>query len=182
MRRLCLLRHGKSRWDDASLADVDRPLSKRGRRAVERVARYLGATGVRPAIVLCSVARRTRETLDRLAPVLEGVPVAIETELYEADEADLLARLRRMDDRLASALLIGHNPGLERLAASLAAGHGDRAGMARMREKYPTGALAILECDVGRWADLGDGTCRLVSFVRPADLDDETNATGMSGE
>ena len=76
MTQLFLLRHAKSSWDDSELVDHDRPLAPRGRRAAKLVAEHLGREGIIPALVLCSSARRTRETLERIA----------QTGLFEAIE------------------------------------------------------------------------------------------------
>lgn len=171
MRQVLLLRHAKSSWDDPALGDFDRPLNNRGRRNARAMAAYLRKSALRPAMVLCSAARRTRETYDIVAPALEGIPVSFEAELYEAAKHDLLERLRRLDEHLCSVLLIGHNPGLERLALALSTGHGEAGPLARLAEKFPTGTLAVLDTDIGAWAALQEGTCRLTGFVRPADLD-----------
>ncbi len=171
MRRLYVLRHAKSSWDDPSLDDFDRPLTERGRHGARLMGRHLAAARVHPALVLCSAAKRARQTLELVEPALEGVPVAIEADLYEADKAELLVRLRRLDDHLGSVMLVGHNPGLERLAEGLVAHHGDGEALARFTEKFPTCALAVLDCDLAHWAELEDGTCRLAEFVRPGDLD-----------
>lgn len=171
MRQLFLLRHAKSSWDDQGLDDFDRPLNPRGRKAARAMAGYLEKAGIRPAIILCSAARRARETYDSLEPALEGIPVSVEAELYEATRHDLLERLRRLDDHLDSVLLIGHNPGLARLASALGKTHGDAKALARLAEKYPTCALAALTTEVTRWGALEDGCCRLTGFTRPADLE-----------
>ena len=85
VRQLFLLRHAKSSWDDPGLADVDRPLAPRGRKAVKKVARYLRREGIDPQVVLCSPALRTRQTLERLGSVVrEDVSVRIERKLYGA--------------------------------------------------------------------------------------------------
>ncbi|MFL5847895.1 MAG: SixA phosphatase family protein, partial [Solirubrobacteraceae bacterium] len=116
MRRLFLLRHAKSSWKDRELADHDRPLAPRGRRATKLIAEHLRQQSVMPAVVLCSSARRTLETLERISPALgEEVSVHIERELYAASEQSLLERLRGLEDGVESVLVIGHNPGLERL-------------------------------------------------------------------
>ena len=161
MRQLYLLRHAKSNWDDPGLDDFDRPLSGRGRSAARAIGRHLKHDHVRPALILCSAARRTAETLELIESGVEGVPVSIEPELYEASKHDLMVRLRRLDDNLGSVMLIGHNPGLERLAETLSAHHGDGGALARMAGKFPTGGLAVLTCAVARWAELDDGTCSL---------------------
>jgi len=173
MRQLYLLRHAKSSWEDANVEDFDRPLNGRGRRNAAALAQHLGRSGFRPAVILCSAARRTAETLELLRPAVEGVPASIEPGLFAAGRAELIARLRRLDDNLGSALLVAHNPGVERLAEALCAGRGDHKALARLGRKFPTGALAVLETGITRWAELDDGTCRLVSFIRPADLDGE---------
>ena len=171
MRQIFLLRHAKSSWDDPAADDFDRPLNNRGRRNARALAAHIRRSNIHPSFILCSAARRTRETYDILSAELEGVPVSFEAELYEAARHDLLERLRRLDDQLASVLMIGHNPGLERLATALSGGHGEARPLARLAEKYPTGTLAVLEADIDQWSALRDSCCRLTGFVRPSDLD-----------
>lgn len=167
MKQLFLLRHAKSSWSDSELVDHDRPLAPRGRRALKLIAEHLGREGVTPALVLCSSARRTRETLERIAPALgEGIPVQIERELYAASEQRLLERLRAVEDGVESVMLIGHNPGVAQLALSLA---GRGQNLAGLRRKYPTGALATLDFS-GRWGDLQPGRAELTDFVTPKQL------------
>jgi phosphohistidine phosphatase len=167
MKRLYLLRHAKSSWDHPGLADHDRPLAPRGRRAAKLIAEHLRRKGIAPALVLCSSAQRTRETLERIAPALgEKVPVQIERELYAASEHRLLKRVRAVEESVESLMLIGHNPGVEQLALSLAAS-GEK--LAAVRRKYPTGALATLEF-AGRWRELGSGRAELADFVTPKQL------------
>ena len=144
VKQLFLLRHAKSSWEDPELADHDRPLAPRGRRAAKLIAEHLRRQADR-ARSSCSARRRlrTRETLERIAPALgEDVPVQIEDELYAASEQVLLERVRAVEDGIESLLLIGHNPGVEQLALLLA-GSGEK--VAALARKYPTGALATLE-------------------------------------
>ena len=123
MKQLFLLRHAKSSWDDSELVDHDRRLAPRGQRVVRLIAEHLGREGVTRALVLCSSARRTRETLEGIAPALgEATPVEIEDDLYAASERRLLERLRAVEDDVESLMLLGHNPGVEQLALSLAGG------------------------------------------------------------
>jgi phosphohistidine phosphatase len=168
VKQLFLLRHAKSSWDDSELIDHDRPLAPRGRRAVRLITEHLGREGVTPALVLCSSARRARETLEGIAPALdEAIPVQIERELYAASDGRLLERLRAIDDGVESVMLIGHNPGVEQLALSLAGGGQNLAVLSR---KFPTGALATLEFR-GRWGDLRPGSAELTDFITPKQLD-----------
>jgi phosphohistidine phosphatase len=168
MKQLFLLRHAKSSRKDSSLPDHDRPLAGRGRRASKAMAAYLRAHRIEPALVLCSSATRARQTLDGVAPGLGDAPgVKVETELYEASAAGLLGRLQRIPDAVPSAMLIGHNPAMERLALDLATGG---PALAELASKYPTGALATLEFQ-GRWSDLDADRAQLVGFVKPRDLE-----------
>lgn len=168
MKQLFLLRHAKSSWDDSELIDHDRPLAPRGRRAVRLITEHLGREGITPALVLCSSARRARETLEGIAPALgEAIHVQTERELYAASDGRLLERLRAVDDGVESVMLIGHNPGVEQLALSLA---GSGKTLAVLGRKYPTGALATLEFS-GRWGDLRPGSAELTDFITPKQLD-----------
>jgi phosphohistidine phosphatase len=169
VRTLYLLRHAKSSWDDASIPDHDRPLAPRGARAARRIADHLSSAGIRPALVLCSSARRTLETLEALQPALgETAEVSIEPELYGADAWEILERLRTVDARLSRVLVIAHNPGLQDLAIELS-GDGDTNLVNQLRTKFPTGALATLDVDVS-WADLGPGQAHLTHLVTPKEL------------
>jgi phosphohistidine phosphatase len=166
MKCLFLLRHAKSSWKDPALADHDRPLASRGRRAAKLLADHLRCERVAPGLVLCSSARRTRETLERIGPLGEQATIRIERELYAAADHRLLERVRAVDDEFESVLLIGHNPGVQELALSLA-DSGEK--LATLRRKYPTGALARLEF-AGRWRELGPGGAELTDFVTPKQL------------
>lgn len=171
MKTIYLLRHAKSSWDDPDLADIDRPLSKRGTAAADAMARFMAEAGIEPGLVLCSSAKRTRATLERVLPGLgRKAPAVIEERLYRADAAELLRRLRGLDEAIGSVMLVGHNPALENLASRLADG-GDADAQARLAAKFPTGALAVLEAEVGGWRDLDVGGARLMAFVRPRDLE-----------
>src|SRR4051812_10631728 len=167
MKRLYVLRHAKSSWDDPALADHDRPLNKRGRAAARSMARHLRREGIEPELVLCSTARRARETLERIEPALGRRAVHVERELYGAGARALLERVHEVPDRIGSVMLIGHNPGLQELILHLA-----RPAPARreVEAKFPTAALATLRFAGRHWSDLRDGEGDLAAFVRPRDL------------
>jgi phosphohistidine phosphatase len=168
MRRVYLLRHAKSSWKDRSLADRERPLAGRGRRAAEAVAGHLEAEGIQPDLVLCSPARRARETLERVEAAFgDPVETRLDEALYGASEAELLACLRALAQEIDSVMVIGHNPGLEELALALAS---QGAQLARMREKYPTAALATIDLPAEDWRTIERGSGKLVAYVRPRDL------------
>ena len=162
-KQLLLLRHAKSSWSDPDLADHDRPLNARGRQAATLVGRHLRASAPVPDLVLCSSARRTRETLE-LLDIGAATEVVVEDRLYGAGAGDLLARLRTVPAAVKSVLLIGHNPGIEQLAALLIDSDGATA------ESFPTAALADVRLPISAWADLDPGVGRLHAFVVPRDL------------
>jgi phosphohistidine phosphatase len=171
MKLLYLLRHAKSSWDGPDIADFDRPLNKRGRKAAKLMAQYFRDNGIAPRAVICSPAKRTRETLKHLMPALGDVPITFDHRVYEASYQTLLMCLAELPADLPSALLIGHNPGLERLALYLMNDLGHGPGASRLQDKYPTGSLAILSVPAEDWNDLKVGSGRLDDFVRPSDLD-----------
>jgi phosphohistidine phosphatase len=166
VRTLYLLRHAKSSWDDAALADRDRPLAPRGQKAAKLMAEHLRRDGIAPGLVLCSVARRTRETLEAIEPALGGPEIEVERDLYGASAGELLERLQAVPDGVESVMLIGHNPSIQTLALNLA-GRGDDLDAIGL--KYPTGALATLTFE-GSWQELDRGGAELAGFVRPRDL------------
>jgi phosphohistidine phosphatase len=162
-KHLALVRHAKSSWADPDLVDRDRPLTARGRRAATVVGSHLRAQGVRPNLVLCSPATRARQTLEllHLAPTAE---VLIEEQLYGAASSELLARLQDIPASVNSALLIGHNPGVEQLARTLLRDPG------ALPEKFPTGAVVDLRLPIRRWDDLDPAAAALRAFLVPRGL------------
>lgn len=165
-RRLLLLRHAKSDWTDDQTPDAERPLSRRGRQGCALLADYLHAGDLAPDLVLCSSALRTRQTVEGIAGALPtNVPVLTEDRLYLADVSDLLERLRELDDGVPTVLLVGHNPSIHALAVGLL-----RSSERHQVPTFPTAAFAAEELLVGRWAELGPSTTRLVSYVTPRSL------------
>jgi phosphohistidine phosphatase len=164
-KRLFVLRHAKSSWDDPGLDDHDRPLAPRGRRAVAVLAGHLKAQAIEPQLVLCSSSRRTRETLDAVGTAGRHL---IERELYDASTNDLVARLQRVPAEVETVMVIGHNPTMQSLVLRLASPGSDGAGalLSDVQSKFPTGALATLTFG-SSWSELGPGCARLTAFVRP---------------
>lgn len=169
MLKLYLLRHAKSSWADTT-GDFERPLAERGRRAAPAMADMMRERGYVPELILVSPAKRTRETVEMVQPRLgPDIPIELDRRLYLASAGVILERLRQVRDDVASVMIVGHNPGLERLARELAA-TGDQANLARLRRKYPTAALAVIEFAVSQWRRLKPGNGRLTAFVTPRDL------------
>jgi phosphohistidine phosphatase len=169
MKRVLLLRHAKSSWDDTALPDFDRPLADRGRDAAPRIGKYMKKEGLVPDAVLASGAKRALETWDLVRPQLGDPQFRVEDNLYMAMPDLIFAWMRILRDDVGSVLLIGHNPGFEELAVRLA-GDGRKKALARLRRKYPTGTLAVLRFDVDSWSGIDWGKAYLERFVRPKDL------------
>jgi phosphohistidine phosphatase len=168
VKRLYVLRHAKSSWNQPDLPDQERPLSGRGRGAAKGMAKHLRTEGLSPSLVLCSSALRARQTLDALAPALpKDTAISVEDGLYGAGAQELLQRLRDVPEPCPSVLLIGHNPAVQELTLLLA---GSGKGLDRAATKFPTAALATLEVDSALWSELGPAGAELVAFVVPRDL------------
>lgn len=161
------MRHAKSSWAQPELTDFARPLSRRGRDTCPRICALMLAHKIEPDTVLCSAARRARETLQAILPSLHrDVTITIERRLYLADAAKLLARMRELDERCRAVMLIGHNPALQDLALQLN-GDGDPQDLARLKAKFPTGAIAHLTYSRRRWRDLAAGKACLAAILDP---------------
>ena len=120
MRRLLLFRHAKSDWSKAGLSDRMRALNARGRAAAPVMGHFLESHGLVPELAYVSTAERTRETWALLAPSLRKVPkVVFEDRLYHADPEGILDVLQDTPRGISTALVLGHNPGLQELAIEL---------------------------------------------------------------
>ena len=169
MKRLTIMRHAKSSWDDPKLGDFDRPLNPRGRKAARRVGNELKRRKIKFDFGLASPAARVRETIDGF---IEGYgqpdfEIRFEPKIYEASVSTLLELVRGLPEAVSSAFLIGHNPGLERLLVDLA-----QDGECRdlVAEKFPTAALARLELPVQHWKDVQPGSAKIAELMVPKKL------------
>jgi phosphohistidine phosphatase len=160
MKQLTLLRHAKSVQDLAYAVDRERPLADRGRVDAEAMGKFFAQAEVVPDLIACSPAVRARQTAEVLARSA-GYSVGIRWEeaVYAAGADALLAVVRGLPDAVEHALLIGHNPGFEELAALLI---GTECGVT-----LPTTAAAHFEIDVDRWSELCAGAGRLQWLVTP---------------
>ena len=170
MKRLTLLRHAKSSWDDPALRDFDRPLNARGRRAATTMGARMRELGLEFDLVLASPAVRVVETL---AGVGEGLgrtlDARFEQAIYAAAPAALLGLIREVEHGVERLLLVGHNPGLHELALRLT--RDDPDGLrARAEVKFPTAALATIRLDVERWNEVVPGIGMVEAFVTPRSL------------
>lgn len=169
------MRHAKSAWPD--VPDHDRPLAPRGRRAAPVMGRWLREAGHRPEQVLCSTARRARETWQLAQDGLgQPVPASFDDRVYTGPAELLLDLIRSMSPTVGTILILGHDPAVPELALRLAAGgRPPRAGetspaaLDRMAVKFPTAAVAVFGCE-RPWKKLTPKTAELICFVTPRDL------------
>lgn len=168
-RRLFVLRHAKSSWNHSGMTDHDRPLSSRGRDALPRLRRALEQRAPTIDVVLCSSAVRTVATLEGVRPALgEDVEVTIDEQLYGAGGQTWFERCQQLDDAVEGVLLIGHNPGLERLVHDLAP-TGEPTARELLERGFPTGALAEVTVP-GPWHALEYDSCHLAAMQIPREL------------
>jgi len=171
MKRLLLFRHAKSSWSERGLADHDRPLSGRGRRAAPAMGRAMAELDLLPQRVLCSTSLRTRQTL---ALAAEAWPASIEIEylsgLYHAGSAGLEQIVGRHGAEAQTLMLVGHQPGIQEFALDLIS-QSERAAQARLEAKFPTAALAVIEFRLDDWRDFSGASGRLIRYIRPRDLE-----------
>lgn len=158
MRELILLRHAHAESPVAGQDDADRPLSPEGRAEAEAAGRWLKEHGHAPGRVLVSPSRRTRETLEQVLSVLGYVEQREDRRIYEATPGTLM-QVADEHREVSRVMLVGHNPGLEQLAALLASGQsGDFRGM-------PAGGVAVLHMPAE--ASLEPGVAKLAAFWWP---------------
>ena len=168
MRDLLLLRHAKSSWATAGLADHERPLNARGRAAADLMGRWCAETGLLPDLVRSSDSARTRETVARWRDAADWHgPVEWSRALYHAPPHRLLDAARTAPDTVRRLMIVAHNPGLEELASSLAG-----------REIIlPTGTLAVFRAELDDWADLDHAVFRERHLWRPRELADQSSVS-----
>ena len=168
MKRLGLLRHAKSEWDDLGVRDFDRGLNARGHKGAALMGRHILSHGPAWDLVLASPAERVKRTIG--ASGIEA-PIAWEPGAYLADAATLLGLVQHLPERAGDVLIVGHNPGLQELLLALVSPGLEDPLFDEAAEKFPTAAYAVLELPIERWADCTPGRGRLVHFARPRDLD-----------
>ena len=168
MKTLFVLRHAKSSWDDPSLADYDRPLNDRGKTAAPFMGGIMAERDLSPEVIVSSPAVRARETasLVKEAGNLDA-EIRFEEQIYEASPRTLLQVASGIDDKYRSAMVVGHNPGMEGFIRLLTG----------RLEAMPTAALAIIDLDIAHWADLAAERGTLRQVIRPKD-EAKTNARG----
>ena len=174
MKKLTLLRHAKSSWDDPVERDFDRPLNKKGKRAAAVMGRFIRSKGLRFDQILASPAVRVIETLENVEEAGgQAMEPTWDRKIYLASSATLLDVLRGAHADADHILMVGHNPGLEELIFDLVPDDGTSPARDEVETKYPTAALAEMTLAIDSWADISEKCGKLDRFTRPRDLDPE---------
>ena len=166
MRQIILLRHAKAEPSHPGRDDHNRPLALKGWDDAPRTTRRMIAQGFRPDMVLCSTARRCRETVEAAEEVLSGSSIEFRAELYHASPQTLWDTARAASGRTshASVMLVAHNPGLRELATKLTPMGAPLAD--ELRTSFPTASIAVFNAD-----DDSTTGWNLSLFIRTKDLE-----------
>jgi phosphohistidine phosphatase len=162
MKTLLLLRHAKSSWKDDSLSDHDRPLNKRGQDDAPRMGMLLRKEGMLPDLILCSTAKRARDTLKLVNEAL-GYNGEIEhrEDLYAFESGAYLKALLGLSDEHDLVMVVGHNPSMEEILTGLTGEY----------QPFPTAALAELELPIDHWSQISFGMgAKLKNLWTPREL------------
>jgi phosphohistidine phosphatase len=169
MHRLMLLRHAKAVPAEGR-ADIERPLSERGQANAQSIGEFMAAHSLETGLALVSPAVRTRQTFDIVDVSLKVSPkIRVEPAIYEASTDTLLKLVQSVGAKQQSVLLVGHNPGFEDLANELVLS-GSEPALSQFQRRMPTGALAVIDFDVGSWRRIKRQSGHLSIFITPANL------------
>ncbi len=170
MKTVTLFRHAKSgEKDNPRIEDFDRPLSDRGLKTAPKMGMAMRNRHLRPDLVLCSPSVRTRQTLTLASAEAwdEAPKVRFDETLYEASAETLLDLLKGVPKSVDHVMIVGHNPGLQDLAVTLAVVGPERQ---QLKDKLPTASVVSIEFDEKRWKDLQPGTGHVALSLSPKTL------------
>ena len=162
MKTLLIMRHAKSDWSQPGLSDHDRPLNKRGLRNAPAMGDWLISQGIQPELAISSTAARAKSTTGFvLAQFDHEIPMHFDSGLYLASPESWRTIIPVYADSEETILIIGHNPGLERLVYELTGAY----------ESIPTATIACVELDCENWSDLtGQLSGQLQNIWRPKEI------------
>ncbi|WP_088182316.1 SixA phosphatase family protein [Sphingobium sp. Z007] len=172
MKRLTLLRHAKSDWDDPVARDFDRPLNRRGEKAAMLMGQFAAQRKMQFDLLVASPAARVMQTLETFfAGYGQTLDARWDRRIYLASAPTLFDVVRDLPDSADSALLAGHNPGLEELILDLVPDDGVNPLREDVEVKFPTASIAVLDLPIESWSQACENIATLSSFTRPRDLD-----------
>ncbi|MEQ1605167.1 MAG: histidine phosphatase family protein [Pyrinomonadaceae bacterium] len=161
MKTLYVLRHAKSSWADTEMSDFERPLTERGQNAAAFMGEFMAKKDYAPYLILSSPAVRARSTAEIVKKSGNmDAEIRFEHRIYEASPQTLRLAISDIDDAYPSALVVGHNPGIEGLIRFLTG----------RLESIPTAALSVIDLDVDAWAYIDEGRGTLKQIYRPKEM------------
>lgn len=161
MKTLYIFRHAKSSWDNPNLADFDRPLNERGIKSVPVMGEMMLKNNFQPVIILSSPAVRAKETTNLLKSYANWqTKIAFDERIYEASPQTLLNVISEINEAMESAMIVGHNPGLEGLIKTLTG----------ECEPLPTAALAVIDLKTENWGEIINQGGSLREIIRPKEI------------
>jgi phosphohistidine phosphatase len=167
MKTLYLLRHAKSSWDYPGMADFDRPLNGRGRETAPFMGELMRVKAYRPSLVLSSPAVRARTTAELVKEAANlAVAIRFDERIYEASPTALLSVVSETEDSIPSAMIVGHNPGIEGFIRLLTGQSG----------AIPTAALAVIRLSIDSWRAIDTACGELEAVYRPKEVKAELSA------
>lgn len=164
MKKLLLLRHAKSDKHVYGMADFERPLNNRGKKAAALIGSFLGKKRIQPDVVISSPAERARQTATLATEAAEiKAELRFDERIYEATASQLMNLINQIEESAEIALLVGHNPGFEHLQSDLT----------RHVHHLPTAALVLLNLNIEKWSDANERCAALEWIITPKELEKE---------
>lgn len=160
MKKLFIVRHAKSSWDDPDLDDFDRPLNKRGKRNAPEIGKRMAMRGVKPDLIISSPAKRAAATARRIAEEISYSKSKInkEEKFYHGTIKDVISVVQKLDDHIGTLMIFGHNPGWTDLANFLSGAD---------IYNIPTCGVVEIDFDFDSWKMIGSSKGKLVKFDYP---------------
>jgi phosphohistidine phosphatase len=160
MKKIYLVRHAKSSWENNNLKDIERPLNKRGEKDAPFMGKLMKEKSIKPDYIVSSPAERAFKTATIFCNEMgiENEQIMVQKDLYDAGRKDILGVIHQFDNNFNSAMLFSHNPGLTDLANYLTSGN---------VYDVPTCGIVSLNCNIDNWSDLDESNCKLNFFEYP---------------
>jgi len=164
IKTILLMRHGKSDWEE-DVSDFERTLTARGKNDSPLMGKFLLKSGKIPLLIISSPAKRAKETSELLAkPANSKKKIEFNDSLYENSSGEIIRILQKIDDKIDTVMVIGHNPSIEEATKKLC--------FREMKSiesgiKFPTSAIICLEAEIESWSELYPGNCTIAWFVTP---------------
>lgn len=158
MKKLFLIRHGKSDWSNILLDDFDRPLNKRGKNDVPLMANILKEKNISPDLILASPAKRTKTTAKIIAKNIAYLQdIQYDENIYEASAKTIVNLIKEVDNQVNTFFLVGHNPSLNIFTSQFI----------NFKKNIPTTGIIEIEFNCDNWRNIEECKCRLISFDYP---------------